>query len=182
MLVCIDAGHGMNSKGAGYDPGAVNRLMLAEEAEIALEWALTLKHVLTANGVPCVLTRTSAHDPCPLASRALIARKYHATHFVSIHCNSSVNPLASGTETFYREGPAKWAEDVHLAALKALGLKDRGMKHESKSPRKRLAVLAAPDPCLLELGFISCPKDLVRLKDRDRRIAFADALLDLIKP
>lgn len=178
MIVCIDAGHGMNSRGPGYDPGAVNKLMLAEEAEIALEWALTLKHVLTANGVPCVLTRTSAHDPCPLNSRALIARKYHATHFISIHCNSGP-ATASGTETFYRKRSI-WASQVHTATLKALGLNDRGEKHESQSQHPRLGVLAAKNSCLVELGFISNAEDLKRMKDKARRVKWAELIRDAL--
>lgn len=173
MIVCIDPGHGQDSRTDGvYDPGAVNKLLGAQEASIALEWAKTLKFILTKAGIPCFLTRDYDLDSCPLESRVKMASHRKATHFISIHCNSHT-VISTGTETLYRGSPTIWAEDVQNAAMKALGLKNRGLKM-----RNNLAVLHAKNSCLLELGFINNPWDLARMRDRQRRIVFAEAIRD----
>ncbi len=175
MIVCIDPGHALRTDGK-YDPGALAPLKVTDEATIVLQWGLTLKHVLTQAGIKVVMTRDDDHTPLSINGRVAKARAAVATHFISIHCNSGP-PTATGTETFHRK-PSIWASQVHTATLKALGLRDRGQKHESLSQHPRLGVLDAPNPCLVELGFISCPKDLIRLQDRARRIQWAEAIRD----
>ena len=177
MTVCIDPGHGAKV-GGGYDPGASAPFRVATEAAIVLQWGLTLKHVLSQAGIEVVMTRDNDHTPLSINSRVAKARAWDATHFISIHCNSG--PVtASGVETFYRKR-SLWVSQVHTATLKALGLRDRGMKPEGLSQHPRLGVLSAPNPCLVELGFITCPKDLLRLQDRNRRIAWAEGIRDAL--
>lgn len=164
-----------NAREGRYDPGASAGGVT--EADIALQFALTLKWRLAEAGIPFWLTRDDDRDHTPVGSRDDRARENGCTHFLSLHMNAG-SPLANGTETFYRDvADSRFAQVIHPAAVIALGLRDRGIKHESLTARKRLAVLNFPGPAILvELGFITNRGDRWRCLQRDARIAFADAL------
>lgn len=175
MKVAIDAGHGMSNATAGkYDTGAIGGSL--NEADIALQWALTGKWVLEQNGIDVFLTRTSDSDANPVASRDNQASEAGCTHFISVHCNSSSEPNARGVETFYRdEQDKKLAQLCQLSLMSAVGSAtlNRGAKEESKTARGRLAVMAfGPPACLVEIGFISNSNDRVYMTDRNVRIKF----------
>lgn len=178
MKIAIDPGHGMSNRDYGiYDPGATAAGVT--EADVALLWALTLKHVMVKNGIETFLTRDDGSDHTPVSRRAQRAKEARCTHLISIHCNASLNPLASGTETFYRDnGDLAWANWIQQAGMASMQGKDRGLKLESQSQHKRLAVLGfTPPAALLEIGFISNKGDRQKMLEVQRRIAFAEALV-----
>jgi N-acetylmuramoyl-L-alanine amidase len=177
VKICIDAGHGMaNSNPGVYDSGA--SWGRYTEADITLQWALTGKWILSQMGIAGFLTRDDDRDVTPVGARDDMARAAGCNLFLSIHCNSSIDRRASGTETYGRDEPDhKFAQIVQAAALTTLGLPDRGILHESKTRVKRLAVLDFPGPaCLLELGFITSPRDLPRTMSREARVLFWQTL------
>jgi len=181
MKIAIDPGHGMSNRVPGkYDPGAVSGGVA--EADIALQVALTLKHVLRGAGIEVFLTRSDDVHACPVGTRAKRAKESGCTHFLSLHCNAGT-VLAQGTETFYRDSRDEdFAELVQDVALKAWGFRDRGIKHESQSQHKSLAIFGFDGPtCLLEMGFITNPANRKMLLDRDARIRFAVALMERLK-
>lgn len=163
-----------------YDPGAVSNGV--NEADIALQFALTLKWKLKAAGIDFWLTRDDDTDHTPVAERDDRAEFAACSHFISLHMNAGPM-LANGTETFYRDvADMRFANIIHPAAVLALGLRDRGIKHESLTARKRLAIFGFSGPaCLVELGFITNKGDRLRCLDRDTRIAFADAMVVELK-
>lgn len=177
MKICLDAGHGWENKAAGkFDPGACAGGH--KEADITLAWATTANYLLSRAGFDTWMTRTGDHDSCPVSSRDNRATRAGCTHFLSFHCNAG-SILASGVETFYRDGAdLKWAEIVHAAALAATGLRDRGVRHERETAVKSLAVMAFPGPCaLLEIGFLTRKSDRLVIIERDTRIRFAQELI-----
>jgi N-acetylmuramoyl-L-alanine amidase len=180
--LALDPGHGNKNlgMGAGYDPGASSGGI--HEADLNLAWALTLNWVLTQGGIDVWLTRDDDADPDPVATRDDRAEAAGCTHFLSIHCNAGP-PQATGIETFYRDArDREWAALVHSCALQGLGLKSRGLRGEGESQHKRLAVFDFDGPCaLVELGYLTNAADRARLQSRDRRIAFAQALLRALK-
>jgi N-acetylmuramoyl-L-alanine amidase len=91
--VVIDAGHG------GDDPGAVGKK--SKEKDIALSIALKLGNCIKENlpEVQVIFTR-STDKFVELYKRARIANENKADLFISIHCNSTVKPESSGTETW----------------------------------------------------------------------------------
>lgn len=181
LMLANDAGHGgSNSLPGKYDPGAVAGGLT--EADIALQWALTGKYMLPKAGIGVWLSRDDDQDAAPLAQRDERARAAGCSHYLSIHCNAG-GWGATGTETFYRDAVDRaWAEVVQRAALKALGLRDRGVKHESLSPRHSLSVMDFPGPtALLELGFITNSRDRRRMVDRNVRVAFWSELIKTIR-
>lgn len=178
-----------NRKSGLYDPGAVSGGY--SEADIALKWALTIKHIgIHRFGIDpdkIVLTRTSARDHCPVWRRDDIAREQKATHFLSLHMNASVSPLANGTETFWpgynNTDDFLFAQEIQGIALDAMETRNRGVKTPSQSQHKSLAVFASAkymSACLLEIGFITNAEDRKKALDRDRRIAFADKLFEFV--
>ena len=178
MKLGIDPGHGMGSRRPGvYDPGAVSGG--AQEASIVLAWGLELRDACQRAGIATFTTRDDRTDPTPLGTRDNRANAAGCTHFLSLHNNGSVNPLARGVETFYRDGPdLAWAKIVHAVTVARMGTKDRGVKAESATRAGRLAVLGFVGPaCLVELGFISSPHDRARLLDPAIRRAWAERMV-----
>ena len=84
---------------------------------------------------------------------------------LDIHFNASANPSATGVEVLV--GDDAGAEDLTLASdvldvvLKHTGLRNRGIKKEGQTPRKRLGVMRELGAvCLLEVCFISNASDM----------------------
>lgn len=176
--VCIDPGHGPGNFEPGrFDPGAVGNGHT--EAAIARKWAETLAYIGKVQfGAAMILPDERAERP--VARRASEAVQHGATHLISLHCNAG-GRLATGTETIIpAEADAiddkRFAQLVQGAALESLGLRNRGIKTEAETPRRTLAIMGRHremSVCLLEIGFITNPRDVQRMLDRDVRIKFA---------
>jgi len=164
-----------NRKRGVYDPGAVAGGVT--EADIVLQWALTLKWVLSANGIDSFLTRSDDREDSPVSLVDDKAESAGCDFLVSLHCNGSESPIVNGTETFFRDAADKsFAEIVHRSAMSAMKSNDRKIKPESQSQHNRLAVFEFDGPCcLLEIGFISNDQDRAKMLSRDIRLAFAKA-------
>ncbi|NPA79651.1 MAG: N-acetylmuramoyl-L-alanine amidase [Thermotogae bacterium] len=92
ITVVIDPGHG------GKDAGAVGNGY--REKDINLSVALKVAALLREKGYRVILTR-SKDRYVSLYSRARLANRSGAHLFVSIHCNASRDPNASGMETYF---------------------------------------------------------------------------------
>ena len=176
IRLAIDPGHGMSNRVRGlFDPGAVANGQ--READIALRVAQELEEILPGYGIETWLTRTGNADSAPLGKRVGRAQEEDCTHLLSLHCNA-FNGQANGIETYRRASSASktWAGIVQSAALQSFGLKDRGIKLEGSSQHRRLAILAFPQSCLLEIGFITHPGDLRAMTTGANIGAFAHRL------
>lgn len=180
IKLAIDPGHGMgNSRPGVYDPGAVSGGI--DEASIALQWALAGKYIAANafNGkIDVFLTRSSGTTPSPLSKRVALSSRERCTHYLSIHCNSALLPIASGTEAYYRDLEDKaFASTVLKSACNALRLKNRGLKLEGSSQHSRLAVFGFDGPTtLIELGFITNKSDRSAMSERENRVEFWTSL------
>jgi N-acetylmuramoyl-L-alanine amidase len=163
-----------------YDPGAVSDI--GEEAKIVLDMGVTLKWMITGDGLLVWMTRQDAITNSPLDTRPSRANANACTRYLALHMNS-FDGTATGTETYYRSQQDKvWAEAVHSIALNAFELPDRGLKTEKESNRGRLKVFDFDGPCCLcELGFIDNDRDFSIVSDRTRRIAFATGISAYLK-
>ena len=183
MKVCIDPGHGMGNVTPGkYDPGCTHGTLT--EAEIALQWGLTLKHVLIGMGHEVFMTRDDATDHTPVGRRDDRAEAEGCDVFLSIHVNAA-GPLAHGVETFHPHGRRSiFAEGVHKRLVQATKLRDRGLKDEEQSHHQKLAVFGF-DPknraALIEIGFIGSSRDRSAMLDRNVRIRFAELFGEFLK-
>jgi len=175
IKLCIDPGHGMsNTKPGLYDPGAQAGGLA--EADITLQWALTLQWVCQQNGIETWMTRSDDRTADPVGSRDDRAEAHGCTHFIAIHCNCGGG---QGAEAFYRDDKDKKLADLLLkATVQAMGTKDRGLKTEGASQHTRLAVFDFDGPCsLIEIGFIDNSFDSTRMTKRDVRLAWAQSLV-----
>lgn len=105
--VVIDAGHG------GNKPGAIGSRY--KEKDITLAVAIKLGKLINENlkMVKVYYTRVIDQD-IDLYKRSSVANKINANLFLSIHCNSSTNKNAAGTET-YAMGLGKTENNLAVA-------------------------------------------------------------------
>jgi N-acetylmuramoyl-L-alanine amidase len=180
--VCIDPGHG------GYDPGAVGPTGLREK-DVALAIALKTGELLKAAGVEVSYTRTSDMVSWPanvnqdLAARTQIANRSGADIFVSVHCNSSVNPSAQGMEIYTTPGQGRadkladnivqaWTEEVPLMAIR----KDMSDGDSDKEVNFYVLRNTTMPAVLVETAFISNPQEEAMLKTDAFQVAAAQAI------
>lgn len=184
LRIFLDPGHGMSNRRDGvYDPGATVKVgrETITEADIVMEWANELRALLQARGHHVVRSRMNAIDEAPVGERAAVAARHRCDYFVSFHCNAA-NGSANGTETFSRSAAGRTlAELCQAAVVKGLSTRDRGLKTESQSQHSRLAVLAHPVSCLIELGFIDHAGDRAKMLDEKLMLLTCGALCDAIE-
>lgn len=156
LRVCVDAGHGGDDRGAfshGY-----------AEDDIALDVALALEGELCALGCRVYMTRRKDRT-VSLASRSRHANLHDCDRFVSVHCNAALTAQPSGIETWHFPASRKGhnlAESVQQAMASAFPAQaDRGVRAANFAVLRLTNMPAA----LVELGFITNPRDRRRLTD-----------------
>lgn len=159
IKVCVDAGHGQDSRAPGvFDTGATGSGL--READITFEWSMDMAQALVDRGAEVFLTRNSQHASAPLSERARRAREQGCTHLLSIHVNDFDEPSAHGVETLYRDSQV-FAMQIQEALVDGTGLRDRKVKY-----RPELAVLKFDGPAaLIEIGFIKNSGDVAKFMD-----------------
>jgi len=179
----VDSGHGVHfPDGSPLNVGAVGPDGIAEY-KVTVAIAEALAHRLRAAGAQVVLTRSFAH-PFRIATdkrkdnraRAALANQLHATAFISIHADGSLDPSKGGTSVFWlrpNSAPLARAVRAHLAPL-GLG--------ESEFRVRDLAVTseAVVPAVLIETGFISNPVQERLLASPAFQAREAQALFDAI--
>lgn len=177
--VCLDAGHGQDSRSSGvYDSGA-SGVRGMEESELAfqlIESAIFVAKTEFADSIKCVLTRDSRSENAPLSLRTAEAYREGADYLISVHLNSA-SPSATGLETYYRDGDAGdmiLANIVQRAMCLAFDLRDRGTKAASTTRHRRLAILEgatrSKPGCLAEFGFITNQNDMATIFGEGSRV------------
>lgn len=169
--IVIDGGHGGNDLGArGHQP-------YCEEKKICLQTARLVKKHLNQLGYHVVMTReTDAF--VSLHRRVEIATQAGGDLFVSVHFNSTRNPIAQGIEVFFyddKEDPSrgkaskKLAESVLNKLIWQTDAVSRGVKKGNFYVIREATIPAI----LIEGGFISNPdeRDLLRTREYQEKIA-----------
>ncbi|HEY3416080.1 MAG TPA: N-acetylmuramoyl-L-alanine amidase, partial [Armatimonadota bacterium] len=145
MRIVLDAGHGGNDTGAIGYRGTL-------EKDINLDVIQRTARLLQATGATVYLTR-SDDTFITLDGRPALANNNNADIFLSVHCNSSAarNTL-SGTQTYYyTPQSAALAAAIHPEIVKALELKDGGIR-----TARFLVIRKSNMPAVLvELAFIN---------------------------
>lgn len=153
MTIFLFAGHNLKS-----DPGAVagNRTEARETVSLRKEVAFQLKQ-LQANFV----TDNDSDD-----LRQTLAKANTGSGSVVLDLHFNAGPAsATGVEVLVGDDATSadmaFAKAVLNATTSALGLRNRGIKKEGETPRKRLGVMREQGRvCLLEVCFISNPLDM----------------------
>lgn len=172
-IVVIDTGHG------GSDPGTTS---ISNKHEKDFNLALSLKVqelLLKEPEIEVLMTRD--RDVYPTRTeRVQLANTLNADVFVSIHGNSVLeSPQANGTETYYyqRSSSKQLANAIHKRLIKAIGLKDRGVKDKSFQVIRETKMAAV----LLEIGFLSNISDEKAMISNTVQYKAAQAIVDGIK-
>lgn len=177
-VVCLDAGHGGNDRGA---LGADGRY----EKDDNLKLTLAVAKILRKNGIEVVLTR---EDDSTISSdeRSAIANNADADLFLSLHRNYAASEEACGVEAWiYSAASDKGyaiAESI-LTALEDIGIsQNRGVKSGTQwDSEADYTVIRQTNmtSVIIEVGFISNEQDL-ELFDQymnDYAEAIADAIV-----
>ena len=154
-LMFVNAGHDII-----LDPGAVNKIIGINEAEIAKDIALRVEHLLLMVGYEVKSIQSDA-----LTWLINESNTWGADLFVSIHCNGFTDESVNGTETLYHPQSTNGkmlAQCIQLQLVETLCSKDRGIK-----PRTDLAVLNQTDcpAVLVEVDFITNNRVASQMKE-----------------
>lgn len=102
---------------------------------------------------------------------------------IEIHFNASLNKNATGVEAYIDDSHTRQeyieALGVVNCVSRTLGLKSRGVKKESESQHKSLAIISVPSAAinvLVEICFISNPNDIAAYRKNYRLMV--EALAD----
>jgi len=171
-IVVLDPGHG------GNDTGTIARGLT--ESEVTLDLARRIEGRLSAIGVTVLFTRSATTGPDDLL-RSTMANQAHADIMLSLHCDSTDQPQASGVATFFwgLERFGAWsAVGEHLANLIQREIVSRtGLADCRSHPRGWQLLQRTQMPTVrIEAGYLSHPEDAARLADP----AFLDTLAEAI--
>jgi len=108
-IVLIDPGHG------GRDPGAPGVSGTSQEKDLTLAMASELADLLEQRGRVRVAMTREDDKYLTLEQRAGIARRLHASLFLSLHMDSAPNPLAKGATIYSLSDVASSAEAARFA-------------------------------------------------------------------
>lgn len=108
-LVVLDPGHG------GRDPGAPGVDGVTEKA-LTLAAARAIREALLASGRVRVAMTREDDSFVPLQERTEMARRLGAALFLSLHCDGSADPLASGGTLYTLSEVASDKEAARMAA------------------------------------------------------------------
>ena len=185
--IYIDPGHGGVDSGASY--GGV------QEKNLTLSVANQLKANLIQLGYQVLMTRTADYNVDFKTERSKMANQSNADLFISIHFNATGLPSsnATGIETYWYQydpeyqpkinaamhnDPTRLAESeilanqVQASLISETGAVNRGVRRESFAVLRETAIPAI----LVELGFMSNPSDLQKIKEDAYQTKLANAL------
>ena len=176
--VVIDPGHG------GYDNGASSADGRIVEKEFDLKVAMKVKNVLEQNNVEVVMTRVndevswSADNGEDLQARLDIATNEKADLMVSIHCNVSDEDIynVSGSEV-YANADQKNSTALAKSIVSELNkLKPDMPSRGVKTGVLHLTLFNKVPTVVVEMGFISNPKDVDYLYNNDTQDQMVNAI------
>ena len=175
--IILDAGHG------GEDGGATSSDGLLEK-DLNLALTLTMRDILTANGVNVILTRetdTLLYDrnadfqgqkkKLDMAARLKIANETPNAVFVSIHMNTYPHPSCQGVQVWYsdnNDASFELAKTIQSTTQELLQNENDRTVKRSGSSIYLLRKLECP-AVLVECGFLSSPEEAALLGDENYR-------------
>lgn len=177
IKIFIDQGHNPR----GFNSGAeANNL---REQDITYNVGIRLAEILRQDGRFEVLTSRTCisqivgySNSTSLEERVWKANWWGADYFLSIHCNSSTNPNANGSEIYvYRSQTRAYfmAQDILEQITSQAGTRSRGVKINPSFYVLRRTNMPA---MLIELAFITNTSDADKLAN-DQSV-FAQAIYD----
>ena len=172
IRIFIDPGHNPTGPNTGAEGNGLR------EQDVNYTVSMYLADLLRAD--PRFAVRLSRNTPTEilgtsnatsLAMRVNMANSWPADYFISIHCNSNVNPAINGTEVYvYQQNTqAYWlAQHVLRGVVDAVGTRDNGVR---LNPSLYVLRRTSMPAILVELAYLTNGMDALKL--RDEQPAFA---------
>ncbi|WP_077328416.1 N-acetylmuramoyl-L-alanine amidase [Virgibacillus siamensis] len=169
--IVIDPGHG------GKDPGAIGAEH-AKEKRFTLSTAEAVAKKLRNKGAGVTLTRTD-DTYISLEKRVEISNDNPTDLFISLHFNAFGESSVGGVSTFYSKDmkSKNVAESIQNALTKNIELKTRGTQNEDYYVLRNNSNPAI----LMELGFITNPKDLESIQSAEYRNKVATSIANALE-
>ncbi|MBR2028039.1 MAG: N-acetylmuramoyl-L-alanine amidase [Oscillospiraceae bacterium] len=177
IKIFIDQGHNPFGFNSGAEGNGLKEQDITYNVGIYLAELLRNDErfeVLTSR--TCITQVVGYSNTSSLEERVGLANRWDADWFLSIHCNSSTNPNAQGSEVYvYRSRNQAWymAREILTQITRQLSLRDRGVKINPQFYVLRRTDMPA---MLVELAFITNEADAEKLRS-DQQI-FAQAIYD----
>ena len=177
IKIFIDQGHNPTGFNTGAEGNGLREQDITYNVGILLAQLLSQDErfeVLTSR--TCISQIVGYSNRTSLEERVWRANWWGADWFLSIHCNSSTNPNASGSEIYvYRSQSRAYymAQDILEQITQQLSLRDRGVRIDPEYYVLRRTAMPA---LLIELAFITNPSDAEKLKND--QMLFAQAIYD----
>lgn len=184
-VIYLDAGHGGYESGASYYG--------AQEKDLNLSVAKKVQSKLEKLGYKVIMSRTT-DKRITLIDRAIDANNSGADIFVSVHHNAMPRDSSvKGIETFYYEydpnyqpqinkelhndpirlkESADLASEIHKSLINNTGATNRGIRRNTFAVLRETKMPAV----LLELGYMSSPVEIAKLKTNSYQNNLADAV------
>jgi N-acetylmuramoyl-L-alanine amidase len=168
IKVAVDAGHG------GKDTGALGTKTGAHEKNINLAIAKRLVEELEDRGAEVHLIDGAGKEG---QWRKEDAEDWGADALISIHCNSSTNKKATGTEVYYFNAyNYSLANAVSASVSKSLDTTNRG----AKQSYYHVTLSSQMKSVLVETGFMSNSAEYKKLTQKSYQRKIAEAIADAL--
>ena len=192
ITVCIDPGHGFMDGGTG--DGILPDGLLEKDVTMAI--ARKLSEDLTMLGYTTIITHDGVNPPPDAVydsifnayERAAYANSITMDYFISIHVNSSQNPVAEGSRIYYYDSSNKTKKiggDVAEQLVKAIEKNlpddpDPMLYDQSLDPYNAFIVCNQVNypSSLVEVGFCTNPNDAEKMVNDAWQEKFAQSLAD----
>ena len=177
IKIFIDQGHNPQGFNTGAEANGLREQDITYNVGVQLAQLLQQDErfdVLTSR--TCISQIVGYSNRTSLEERVWRANWWGADYFLSIHCNSSTNPNASGSEIFvYRSHTRAYymAQEILAQITQQLQLRNRGVKIDPDFYVLRRTDMPA---MLIELAFITNASDAQKLAND--QTAFAEAIYD----
>lgn len=177
IKIFIDQGHNPRGFNSGAEGNGLREQDITYNVGIRLAELLRQDErfeVLTSR--TCITQIVGYSNSTSLEERVWRANWWGADYFLSIHCNSSTNPNANGSEIYvYRSQTRAYfmAQDILGQIVSQVGTRNRGVKINPSFYVLRNTRMPA---MLIELAFITNPEDAEKL--RNDQAIFAQAIYD----
>lgn len=149
------AGHG------GKDPGASSGSYI--ERDLAIELRSLINNELKKLNV--VATMDANENYLALTLSWLRGKVSAKDVIIDIHWNSSENPTSNGTEVIVPEEASQYEKEFANAlvtTIASIGFRNRGVKPETETARKRLGIMRpVAENILIEVCFINNTQDML---------------------
>lgn len=172
IKVYIDQGHNPQNPNAGAEGNGLR------EQDIVFRIGVLLADLLLANGNfevrlsrPSPTTQIGSSTASSLGTRVDQANEWGADYFLSLHTNASDNSSATGIEAYAYSRPSaafRLGEIILEELSDTTGLRNRGMQVRSGLYVLRRTQMPA---VLIELGFITNPRDAALMSDQPELFA-----------